>query len=446
MEKEKTIIDAEVYEGEVISAEEAQEEIVLENLNGRQVIKKGDKRIIRVNGEDIVTYGPNGEVLECSLPRVDLDDTLSIINYGNEYNDSIVELLNGAAELLEGADNENVTQELIASIPKFNTEMQEAAKKREKNDNLPAIVKTARNGAIRLANVFGITKFAEEKEEISSIGCYRKYRDKLDEVSDAMMKVGERAKKDVIFRKATINQMYPSIHKLEEAITIGEYDKAMYDAKTLEYETDTNNDFTSEVNRRNNLSTSFEIILGGLRKNLSNYKQQIDIYREQDSTDSTIMTTVVRWSQSFAPILKTQASVAFYNYRQQKDLELLSQINAAGNMALQENAKNLNNNARKAVDLAVNGGITMETIQLMQKAIEDGVSIIEKGSKDLQAKIAKDKEVYKKITDAHQSFQYRLNQLAEENALSFSEGENTPALPYVKTIGKISDGYRKGNK
>ena len=52
MEKEKEIIDAEIVDDNTVGAEE---EIIVEDILGKQTVKVGDKTIVRVYGEDIVT-------------------------------------------------------------------------------------------------------------------------------------------------------------------------------------------------------------------------------------------------------------------------------------------------------------------------------------------------------------------------------------------------------
>ena len=429
MKKEKEIIDAEIVDAEVVDGyESTEEEIIVEDILGKQTVKIGDKTVVRVYGEDIVTYGPNNEVLSCSLPRVDLDNQDSIIDYGSEYIVAISTLLKEVSQAAIADDSSAISNELVESITSFDDSIAETRKKREKEENLPAIIKSGKTFLARL----GFEQFAESSKNTDE-ECYKQYCNRIVELTNGVIQQAESCRKDQQLRSDTVRDIMPYIHKLNIALNVGEIDLETYKAKTTELENGTfSMDITFEIDRRKNNADDFFITLGDLRKDLSLYQTQIGGYAAQQKIDSSIIRTSARWVKVVAPILEANANLNLFNYRQAKRLMLMAKIDEAGNEAIAESGSNLKANADLAVKLETEGGLKLETIAGVHAQVLEGSRILGESRTKLIARVEKEKENLEKICAEEGRLQGKLS--SQTNGGLLLEDGNKQK---VKAIGSI---------
>lgn len=439
--KETKVVDAELVENGDVVFETEPEEIVIEDLLGKQIVKVGDKKIIRVNGEDIVTYGPNNEIISCSLNRVDMDDPASILDYGSEYVTEISSLLKKVSEAAIEDESSVMSDDLIDSVKSFEDNMETTRKRREKEEKLPAIIKKGKS----LLAQMGVEKFKKEAYENTDEACYKSYCNRIVELSNGVMQQAEACNKDMQLRGATVRDIMPPIHKLHIAHEIGEMDLAAYEAETARMENGTYSmDISFEIERRKVNADQFRTVLADLQSDKILYQEQVSGYAVQQRTDMSIIRTSARWIRVIAPVLEANANLGLFNFRQAKRLMAMAKLDKAGNEAIAESGDNIRKNAELAVELEVNGGIKLETLQGLHNALLDGNKIYEGAQDQLRARIEKEKAFLRQISDEQDDLQRGLSHGTEDVALLLGEGNN--GKPLVKALGTRSDSYKRGRK
>ena len=416
---------------------EPEEEIIIEDILGKQTVKIGDKTIIRVNGEDIAGFGPNGEVLFCELPRVDIEDPNSIIEYGSEYISSISNLLKEVSRAAIADDSTVISDELINSMDSFDENMEEARKKREKEEKLPALVKNVINVGKTFLTTIGFEQMVKDSE-LTDENCYKQYCNRILELTNGVVQQAESCNKDMQLRGSAVKDMMPLIHKLYISVKVGEKDLETYEAETQRLENGQfSMDITFEVDRRKNNAEQFLITLGDLRKDLALYETKIGGDVAQQQIDMSIIRTSARWVKTISPILEANANLNLFNYRQAKRLILMAKIDEAGNKAIAESGNNIKANADLAVKLETEGGIRLDTIKGVHAQVLEGSKVLAESQKKLVARIEKEKGILEQITAEETAMQGRLASQSAPAQLLLEDGKAP-----VKSIGAKPSTYR----
>lgn len=420
--KDERIVDAETVE--------------VSNLPAVQTVRNSA-------GQEIVVYGQNGEIVDCYFQRVDFNTPSTILSYCDDVKNSISAILDSTAQMAIDSQEIRIDEEMLRNITSFDESLDESERKKEKQDNLPAIIKGARG----LLAKIGVKKFEEVSEEETTYkGRYRKYCRGLEEVAAAVESQKQAALNEINLRNDIIAEITPYIEILEEMIKVGEIDRATFDAtieelKKLPQDQDTQ----YEIQYKTQLSEVFNGKLDKLSRALVALKGQVQGYRLQNNTDMTAVMEHTSYISDVAPILKAQGSLVVFNRQQENRLNDLALLNQASNQAIANNARDLEQNAASAVELSVHGGITVETLKSVKDAAQRGFAIVQKGRKEQQQQIAKNKVALAELNAALSDFQQELLQLADDNSvreelLKSSSSTNGYGAP-VKKLGT-----KKGSK
>lgn len=433
MEKEKEIIDAEIVDAESVEASA--------NLPAVRTVANSQ-------GTEIVTYGANGEILDCKFPRVDFNMPSTILSYCGEIKGEISAILDSTAQLALSSEEIRIDEKMIANITSFDQSLDDSEKKKEKEEKLPAVIKGIRG----ILTTLGIRKIEElSAEETTYKGRYDRYCQGLEEVSGAVESQKQASLNDIALRDEIIAEIMPWIEILEEMIKVGKIDRATYDS-TIEAlrQLPQDQDTMHEIQYKTQLSEVFGNNLYQLDKALIALKEQVQSYRVQQRTDMQAVMEANSYLEHTAPLLKAQGSVMVFNRQQENRITDLARLSEAANTALTNNARDLEQNAQAVVELSLNGGITVETLRELDDALKRGMTIFQKGRQQQQQKIAKETKELEALNVSLDGYQQELLNLIDDRTVLEELLKDAPSTGYssrgpVKKLGTKKT-TKKGRK
>ena len=383
------------------------------------------RTVTNSTGQEIVTYGEKGEILSCQFGRVDFNTPDTILSYCDDVKDEISAILDSTAQMALDSQEVQVDEKMLANITSFEESLDESEKQKQKEANQPAIIK----GIKGILATLGVKRFEEKSEEETTYkGRYEKYCEGLEEVSAAVESQKQGALNDINLRNAIVSELTPYIEILEEMIKVGEIDKDTFDAtiealKALPQTQDTE----YEVQYKTQLSEVFNGKLDKLRVALVALKTQVQTYRLQNGTDMQNVMEATTYISDVAPILKAQGSVMVFNRQQENRLRTLAQLNEAANVAMTNNARDLEQNIQAAAELGLNSGITVETLKSIEGTVRRGITISQNFRQQKQQKIAQNKQALTQLSSALDSASQELLQLADDATVreELLKGSNT---------------------
>lgn len=428
MEKEEKIIDADLV---------AIDNNEVSNLPAVRTVTNS-------TGTEIVTYGANGEVLDCKFTRVDFNTPATILSYCDEIKDEISSILDSTAQMALDTQETQIDENMLSNITSFEDSLDESDRKAEKEKNLPAIIKGIRG----ILTTIGVRKIDEKiAEETTYKGRYEKYCEGLDEVAAAVESQKQGAMNDIGLRNAIIAEIAPYIEILEEMIKVGEIDRASFDEsiealKLLPQDQDT----AYMVQYKTQLSEVFNGKLNRLSKALVALKGQVQEYRLQNGTDMNIVMEADSYLKDTAPLLKSKGSVKVFNHQQANRVVGLAKLNEASNQAFIDTAKELEENAAASVELSMYGGITLEALDAMVGAGQRGIAIFKNAREQKQKIIAQEKQGLQKLTQTLTEMNNELLQLADDASVREELLKGTTSTSYGAPVKKLGAKKSKGKK
>lgn len=417
---------------------------VIENSNA-EIMVPLNKVVINSVGQEIVTYGTSGEIIDCKFARVDFNNPATILSYCDDVKEEISTILDSTAQMAFDTDEVQVDEKMLANITSFEKSLDDSEKQKEKEANQPAIIKGIKG---ILANL-GIKRFEQKSEEETTYkGRYERYCEGLEEVSEAVESQKQGALNDINLRNSIVSEITPYIEILEEMIKVGEIDKATFDA-TIEQlkQLPQSQDVMYEIQYKTQLSEVFNGKLDKLRVAMVALKTQVQTYRLQNGTDMQNVMEATTYISDVAPLLKAQGSVMVFNRQQENRLRTLAQLNEAANVAMINNAKDLEQNVQAAAELGLNSGVTVETLKVIEGTVRRGITITQNFRQQKQQKIAQNKQALTQLSSALDSASQELLQLADDDTVREELLKGTSTSSYVvpqKRLGARNT--KKGRK
>ena len=172
-----------------------------------------------------------------------------------------------------------------------------------------------------------------------------------------------------------------------------------------------------EIEYRNQLAEVTSNKLDKLEKARVLYVEQIQAYRIQQRTDMEIVMASQTYLDHTAPILKAQGSVMVFNRRQEKKLANAVSLNESANEAIRNNALAIEENAKTAVELSINNGISVETLAVYNDSLRKGIEIYRSGREKRRQRIESDKKQLTELNQALESYQQEVLQLIDDEAV-----------------------------
>ena len=113
------------------------------------------------------------------------------------------------------------------------------------------------------------------------------------------------------------------------------------------------------------------------------------------------------------PILRAQGSSMIFNRQQAKRASDLEKLNEATNKAYTENAIAITKNADSVANLMVNGGLSIESVQALQGALEYGIQVFRNAQQERAARIASDQATIEGVLASSEEYDRELQSINE---------------------------------
>lgn len=406
-----------------------------QNTNESEVVILDEE--VQKDGKLAVTDNTN-EVIKYDFARVDMDEPTTILSYGQEVQDAVVDILKSTAQMSVNQEQDFIDEEMIKKITSFD-EMLDAADRAAAKEEGPL-------GRIKKA-ILSLTgsKALEKSEKMKTYkGRYEDYVNNIESVVEHVEILKQNALADIELRKDIAIQIKPFIEELVEMLRVGKLDKEAYDNETVEIsKTDTSIDGQYLVQRRSRISDIFGKKLNNLEKALALYKAQLQEYAMQQNNDMIVVEEADSYITDQAPLLQAQGSTQIFNRIQTDRITSLQTLNDASNVAIQNNALAIEGNTKAAVDLMVNGGFSVESLVVVQKSLQNGANILESGKKLLKDKLEKDQKALGDINALLDENQEKIISLIEDTAVAVQQVQDS-STQHVKRLnnGKNFGPYR----
>ena len=391
------------------------------------------------NGNEIVVYDNNGQIIDCQFARNDMNQPASILSYCSDVKDQISGILESTAQMSIAAEEVVLDEATINSIASFDESLDESEKQRNKKEL--AIVAKAKS----LLAKFGVDKFEDEARLKTYKGRYDEYCRGISLVVEAVEKQKQASLNDIQLRNEIIEEMTPLIEQLEIMVKVGHEDKAKYDAETDEIRKIQPQTLDTEyqIQYREQLSEVLNNKLHELEKALVLYKEQIQAYRLQQKTDMQLTMEADSYIRDQAPILKAQGSVMVFNRQQADRITRMQKLNEKSNEALTNNARQLEQNVQATIDLMLNQGISVDTLKVVDQSLRKGVDLFRNGRAQKHQQVESQRASLKALSESLDAYQQEVIKLIQdESAVLEVLGDATPHRKRLTPYKSIPGGNK----
>ena len=391
------------------------------------------------NGNEIVVYDNNGQIIDCQFARIDMNQPASILSYCSDVKDQISGILESTAQMSIAAEEVVLDEATINSIASFDESLDESDKQRNKKEL--AIVTKAKSFLAKM----GVDKFEDEARLKTYKGRYDEYCRGISLVVEAVEKQKQASLNDIQLRNEIIEEMTPLIEQLEIMVKVGHDDKAKYDAETDEIRKiqPQSLDTEYEIQYREQLSEVLNNKLHELEKALVLYKEQIQAYRLQQKTDMQLTMEADSYIRDQAPILKAQGSVMVFNRQQADRITRMQKLNEKSNEALTNNARQLEQNVQATIDLMLNQGISVDTLKVVDQSLRKGVDLFRNGRAQKHQQVESQRASLKALSESLDAYQQEVIKLIQdESAVLEVLGDATPHRKRLTPYKSIPGGNK----
>lgn len=391
------------------------------------------------NGNEIVVYDNNGQIIDCQFARIDMNQPASILSYCSDVKDQISGILESTAQMSIAAEEVVLDEATINSIASFDESLDESDKQRNKKEL--AIVTKAKSFLAKM----GVDKFEDEARLKTYKGRYDEYCRGISLVVEAVEKQKQASLNDIQLRNEIIEEMTPLIEQLEIMVKVGHEDKAKYDAETDEIRKiqPQTLDTEYEIQYREQLSEVLNNKLHELEKALVLYKEQIQTYRLQQKTDMQLTMEADSYIRDQAPILKAQGSVMVFNRQQADRITRMQKLNEKSNEAITNNARQLEQNVQATIDLMLNQGISVDTLKVVDQSLRKGVDLFRNGRAQKHQQVESQRASLKALSESLDAYQQEVIKLIQdESAVLEVLGDATPHRKRLTPYKSIPGGNK----
>ena len=371
-----------------------------------------DKNFINVNDAKELSVRDAHLAVIDNLPegfmRVNFDNPESILYYGHDDKQAISDILTNTAGLSIKQGKQALSEDMISKLYTFEDELEESDRKSSRKEL--AIVARGKS----LLTKLGVKKFEREKEQNSYGARYQAYCDNIEAVCNYMEEQMQESLNDINLRQQIAYSMKPYLEHLQMTIQAGEADYYLFLEEIENMKKSPNaEELADEIRKKELIAHVFNDKLDKLRKVFTAYKQQLLVYAEQQHNEMILVGQQQSYIEDQQPILRSQGSSMIFNRQQSKRASDLEKLNDATNRAYQENAAAIIQNTEAISELAVNGGLTTDSIQTLQSAIEHGIQVIKDTQQRLTERIKSDEAVLLEVNNASEKYEEELSGINE---------------------------------
>lgn len=371
-----------------------------------------DKSFININDAKELSVRDAHLAVIDNLPdgfeRVDFENPESILYYGHDDKQAISDILVSTAGLSIKQAQYSLSDEKIEKLYSFDDELDESDKKSSKKEL--AIVARGKELLTRL----GVKKFEREKEQNSYGARYEAYCNNIEEVCNYMEEQMQYSLNDINLRQQIAYEMKPYMEHLQMTIQAGEADYYLFLEEIEKLKNAPNAaELADEIKKKEMIANVFNGKLDKLRKVFVSYKQHLLVYAEQQNSEMNIVLEQQSYIEDQQPILRAQGSSMIFNRQQAKRASDLEKLNEATNKAYTANAIAITKNADAVANLMVNGGLSIESVQALQGALEYGIQVFRNAQQEKSARIASDQKVIDGVLATSEEYDRELQSINE---------------------------------
>lgn len=371
-----------------------------------------DKSFININDAKELSVRDAHLAVIDNLPdgfeRVDFENPESILYYGHDDKQAISDILVSTAGLSIKQAQYSLSDEKIEKLYSFDDELDESDKKSSKKEL--AIVARGKELLTRL----GVKKFEREKEQNSYGARYEAYCNNIEEVCNYMEEQMQYSLNDINLRQQIAYEMKPYMEHLQMTIQAGEADYYLFLEEIEKLKNAPNAaELADEIKKKEMIANVFNGKLDKLRKVFVSYKQHLLVYAEQQNNEMNIVLEQQSYIEDQQPILRAQGSSMIFNRQQAKRASDLEKLNEATNKAYTANAIAITKNADAVANLMVNGGLSIESVQALQSALEYGIQVFRNAQQEKSARIASDQKVIDEVLATSEEYDRELQSINE---------------------------------
>lgn len=428
---ETKIIDGVVYQAvEKVAAP-------LEKVEGEIVESAPTTPAVTSTNQVKLSNGQNFKVED-----VNINDPRSIITYGSGIQQQISSILESTAQMSVQQQKTFLDDETLDKIVSFEDSLDDANAKAQERVGLI-------KGFINKLRV-GLNDEEAKKEEAMKTyqGRYKDYSDNLRVVSDNMGAIAQDALTDIAQRSELAKEITPVVEMLDFTVIKGKEKLEEYNAETARIaEEDKTPDGQAIVVRRTQLSNAFLRQLNGLDKAVTLYKSQIQQYLLQQDLSMTTVQVAYDFVDKQKPVLQFNASVSIYNRLENERLNSILDVSNAANKAIEEGAQGTVENLRLANQVAEQSGFTLQSIETVMSALEEGVGLIKERKQALIERDHTEQAALKDIKERLDKQKDEILGLIEDESVAFIDtGSNrgkSGRSRYLTTSNNTRTGRRK---
>lgn len=377
--------------------------------------------------------------------RVDFNNPTTIINYGHEVKEKIVDLFKQVINNSNDYEEFLLTDDVLKGIESFPEKLEKYDKKISKKQN---------SISYKIKKSFKSLVLKDNEPDIKANSFKEQYNEYLENIEKArkiVESVMNGSLNDITTRKELYKSLVPFITILDEVIKVGESDKESYE-KEIEFEEQELNNIKSDISKYDSEKASdldrsinlkrqylllFEERLNELKNNLAIYKENEAQFKIQEVNEQKLVLAANSFLKDTSVMLELQASLYVGNYKQKNRGNTLQAINDAGNCSLKKNSELLKENTLVANNVLASKGISIDTIQTICDNLNECLRIHMEGRETRKVQIQLDK-------DAINS----LNSTLDNNLSDFAYLNHDLGLSNLlnKNTSKVKKLTYKGNK
>lgn len=326
--------------------------------------------------------------------RVNIDDPLSIMNYGSEAQKQVSALLKSTAQMTVKQKPAFLSEEMLAKVISFDEILKEQHQKEERKKSLLE----------RCASFIHKKATGELSQETLSPASYQEryeeYVANLNLVSQSLDSIALDAQSDIKIRSEIVKKLKPITEYIDYLIKIGKQDLDAYKKQTYELiQTLDNPDDESLITLRTELASAFASQLNGLEKSVVLYKDAIFKYQLQQADSLTTAQTVEKFKQQQLPVLEAAASMTIFNSLESARQQSLLDLSEAANLAIARSALSTVEAVKQSAIVSSKSGFDMETINCVLTATKGAVKIIRAAKSAYDKKISEEREMLEEIEE-----------------------------------------------
>lgn len=369
---------------------------------------ENNNEVMSLNESDVI-------ISKYDFERVDFNIPATIMSYGHEVRDKISEVLKRTAEISDGENEIVLDLNEIRKMLDLDASLDESDKNSNKKDL--AVVTNIK----KLLTKVGIKKFEEDEKNNSYAARYSAYLNSIKEITEAIESQKNATIKEFNIKTGIINDLQPLVEELDEIIAAGKVDLQKFESEVNElkqkHEVEGGADLYREIQVKSMFIVAFKSKLDELERECTLYKEQIQAYNLQLSTDMVTVSSQETYITAIGPVLAAQGSVEALSRQQNKRLKQVQGLNDLANEMILKNASELRENSERAKELYVNGGISTSTLKGLKESLAEGFNIYNNAKSQKIEKIEKDRLELQKIQESLAEFTTSISTLINDESV-----------------------------